>query len=262
MMDFSESGVYAYDGSLEGLLCAYAHAVDRAARGIVFQSEAGDHQAGLFPPARVESSPEKARAFWEKIKRAGTGESSRHVLQVFLSEIPGFESVLYDFVRLTIEQDRCLVGWHSHACVNQVLKWSRKVGFEAHRFTGLLRFEELRDGSLYAPYEPDHNITLLLSRHFRQRLRGERWVIHDRRRNIGLAWDGSEIHEVIDFPEDITALHADHEAFYQNLWRQFTSNIAIGSRRNPHLQRQFMPRRYWKYLTEKTPRKKKRNPSI
>ncbi|MFW6286708.1 MAG: TIGR03915 family putative DNA repair protein, partial [Candidatus Sumerlaeota bacterium] len=98
--------------------------------------------------------------------------------------------------------------------------------------------------------EPDHNVIMMLAWHFKQRLRAERWVIHDRKRDIGLAWDGKQLHEVLEFPETTEDILSHDEAFYQELWRTFTRSIAVESRKNPKLQRQFMPRRYWKYLTE------------
>jgi len=68
-----------------------------------------------------------------------------------------------------------------------VTHWRRKVAREAHSFTGLPRFMELRDRTLYAAYEPDHNITLLLTPHFRVRLPREQWVIHDRKHGLTVA---------------------------------------------------------------------------
>jgi probable DNA metabolism protein len=41
------------------------------------------------------------------------------------------------------------------------------------------------------------------------------------------------------------------DAFYQTLWKSYFENISIKERKNLRLQRQHMPRRFWKYLTEK-----------
>ncbi|MFW6294603.1 MAG: DUF4130 domain-containing protein, partial [Halanaerobium sp.] len=35
------------------------------------------------------------------------------------------------------------------------------------------------------------------------------------------------------------------------LWKSFFSAVSIKNRLNPKLQRQFMPKKYWKYLIEK-----------
>ena len=43
---------------------------------------------------------------------------------------------------------------------------------------------------------------------------------------------------------------AEDEATYRACWQTYTRHIALENRRNPRLQRQFMPRRYWRHLTE------------
>jgi probable DNA metabolism protein len=37
---------------------------------------------------------------------------------------------------------------------------------------------------------------------------------------------------------------------WEKLWQHYHKTINNESRNNPNLQRQFMPKRYWKYLTE------------
>ena len=37
---------------------------------------------------------------------------------------------------------------------------------------------------------------------------------------------------------------------WENLWRNYHSTINNPGRSNPDLQKQFMPKRYWKYLPE------------
>ena len=60
---------------------------------------------------------------------------------------------------------------------------------------------------------------------------------------------------VPDSPVSTGWLDADRmdkdEKLYQALWKTYFKAIAIKERRNPRKQRQDMPVRYWKYLTEK-----------
>jgi probable DNA metabolism protein len=37
---------------------------------------------------------------------------------------------------------------------------------------------------------------------------------------------------------------------WEELWRTYHRSITIENRKNPELQKRFMPTRYWKYLTE------------
>nr|WP_315988235.1 DUF4130 domain-containing protein [Desulforamulus aquiferis] len=43
----------------------------------------------------------------------------------------------------------------------------------------------------------------------------------------------------------------EKDNFYQELWKEYFKSTAIQGRKNPKLQKQFMPTRYWKYLIEK-----------
>jgi probable DNA metabolism protein len=43
---------------------------------------------------------------------------------------------------------------------------------------------------------------------------------------------------------------SEAEARSRALWKTFHRTVAIENRINPALQRQFMPARYWKHLTE------------
>ena len=67
-----------------------------------------------------------------------------------------------------------------------------KVTGETHRLKGFLRFMENSAGVLYAPYSPDNNITDLLMEHFAERLKSEKFVIHDLKRKIAGMYDGNE----------------------------------------------------------------------
>ncbi|MDR1181486.1 MAG: DUF4130 domain-containing protein, partial [Bacteroidales bacterium] len=46
-------------------------------------------------------------------------------------------------------------------------------------------------------------------------------------------------------------LLAEEECYFQATWKQYLQSISIKERKNPNLQRQHMPKRFWKYLTEK-----------
>jgi probable DNA metabolism protein len=44
----------------------------------------------------------------------------------------------------------------------------------------------------------------------------------------------------------------DGEAVYQSMWNDYCRSITIRERLNLKLQKQHMPRRYWKFLPEKS----------
>ena len=46
-------------------------------------------------------------------------------------------------------------------------------------------------------------------------------------------------------------LMAEDEKLFQELWKGYFKSMTIKERINPKLHRQHMPKRFWKYLTEK-----------
>jgi probable DNA metabolism protein len=77
----------------------------------------------------------------------------------------------------------------------------------------------------------------------------EPWLIHDCRRGLGLFAQGRHWRlETIETGQPL--IHAEGEKKYQQLWRTFFTEIAIPERRNPQLQKQFLPMKYWRYLVE------------
>jgi probable DNA metabolism protein len=99
----------------------------------------------------------------------------------------------------------------------------------------------------------------LIVPHFRSRYAGQPWIIYDTNRNCGLYYDTRTVAEVTFPQEEFSRLKSgivdedrlsDDEAFFQQLWKAYFKSITIKERINLKLQRQQMPRRYWKYLTE------------
>ncbi len=119
---------------------------------------------------------------------------------------------------------------------------------EAHRFTGLLRFRQMRDGSMLAVFSPRNDVLTLVLPHFADRFPGERLVLYDESRRLaGLSGQGRiEFVRVERIAPEETLLEAE----LQDLWRAFFESLAIRERENPRLQRQHMPKYTWKHLTE------------
>ena len=47
--------------------------------------------------------------------------------------------------------------------------------------------------------------------------------------------------------------YSREEKKYAGLWKNFVDSIAIRERENPRCQMNFMPKRYWKHMTEHQP---------
>lgn len=253
------STIYLHDGSFEGLLHAVAIAVksQKDIKGI-YGGQSFSPQ--LFDTLiHLQTDHQQASRLFEYLKKLN-GNAARFAINGFLSGDHEVGIHLYRMVRECLVRGAKATQLYTHDSIRYLDKVSQKVSFEAHRFTGLIRFRILEDGLQYAPFEPDCNIIGHCALHFRQRLHNTRWILHDIRRDHALYWDGDSL-QAIDIDEDFTAhvrqygevpetrLNED-ELHYQELWKSFHTAIANPDRKNLDLQRQFMPRRYWKYLVE------------
>ena len=94
--------------------------------------------------------------------------------------------------------------------------------------------------------------------HFSDRFSDQKWVIYDTKRRYGYFYDlhtASEItleddNHLLNGKLD-ESLMAEDEKLFQELWKGYFKAMTIKERINLRLQRQHMPKRFWKYLTEK-----------
>ena len=121
-----------------------------------------------------------------------------------------------------------------------------------------IRFQLTRDKLYYALCQPDFNVLPLIEKHFRQRYADQRWLIYDATRKYGIYYNLKTTENItLTFHEDTSdrnglALMLDeNEQLYQQLWKQYFTSVNIVARKNTKLHIQHMPKRYWKYLTEK-----------
>jgi len=135
-----------------------------------------------------------------------------------------------------------------------VLNTAGKVQFEIHRMYGILRFFPGGEGEYVARCAPDFLILPALGSYFTVRFGDTPWVIIDEKRGLILsrfAEEGlppkTEI-QILDGP--LAAKSGSNTDEWEDLWRHYHKTINNESRKNPDLQRQFMPKRYWKYLPE------------
>lgn len=170
------------------------------------------------------------------------------IYKVYLSNDSEKENKMLKYIILGFKIGNKIDNIHTHIDVLSINKISRQVQFEAHRFTGLLRFIEI--GSLlYAGLEPDHNILPLLAQHFVDRMKNEDFLIHDTKRNIAVAYNKKEW-ILSDYKLKDNIIISSNEKYFRKLWQGYFKHISIKSRENKRLQQQFVPKKYRKYLTE------------
>lgn len=240
--------IYVTDGSFEGILTAVfeAYRNREEPEDIIIN---GEYQLPMHLEMReITTDRTKSDRVWRGIQEKISEESLENLYQAYLSEHPRVGLLIYRYIKLGLELGRKVEGYLQHPDVQAIQDLSNKVAREAHLFLGILRFKKLRSGVFYAGYEPDNNITQLITGHFASRLADQAWMIHDRKRDILALYNGEEVLFTSGLPS------FDHEICeedYEVLWKRYFATIAIENRKNPKLQRAFMPVRYWKHLIEK-----------
>ncbi|PWD98166.1 TIGR03915 family putative DNA repair protein [Marinilabilia rubra] len=256
--DFQNIVNYQYDGTFPGFLSAVFGVWDRGrfpAR--IIPPEASP---GLFEETiEVETVDDRADRVWKGIQKAGGKRLGQRFMHVFLSREPGVEDLMLFILKQLFDANKNVANDLSVEEVLRFTQLERKVLKEVHRLYMFLRFEQTADGTWFAPVSPRYDVLPMTLNHFKSRFADQPWLIYDTERKYGYYYDKDNIEEVsIDnpsFDNDTGELspetQSNDEKEWQEMWRSYFKHIAIKERTNPRLQRQFMPKRFWKHLTEK-----------
>lgn len=197
----------------------------------------------------VKTDLEQALMVSRSIKAKISVEAFEMLCRVALSDYQGKGDLIYRFLILGFHIGGKIVGHLSNEVVNRVFKLNRYVNGEAHHLMGFIRFSEQQNGVLTSIIHPKNNVLSLVTPHFADRLPNERFVILDGNRNIcslhlpGKTWIIAEFPSMLSIEDDVNDK-------YENLWKIFFDNIAIKERINPKLQKNNLPIRYRKDMTE------------
>ena len=236
--------IYFFDGSKDAFLTAFL---------LAFRDEdalftTGNHQLTLGQKSVfVRADTEKARRCAARLTELDA--RCMHDLSLLLrSGEPERGQIAFCYFRLIASRQRPVHGELAEEAVLRAKECIRRVTFEAHRLKGFVRFLECASGTLYAPIFPDHDICDLLLPHFRSRLPEIPFAIHDIRRNKAAVWDGS--HTFVAPLEKAEIVLSVNETGWQDLWRQYYTNVNIPSRKRLRQMKSYMPVRYWKFMPE------------
>lgn len=97
----------------------------------------------------------------------------------------------------------------------------------------------------------DMRVLELLAPHFSDRFPNENWMIYDKKRQKVLAHEqGGECTVYIQAVLNTQETDPVQSDEYENLWKAFCSHITIPERKNPGLQRQFVPLKFRSNMPE------------
>ncbi|MEM1325783.1 MAG: TIGR03915 family putative DNA repair protein [Bacteroidota bacterium] len=249
---------FTYDHTYEGLLTVIfeTYRLKTEATRIVAAEE---WQPTFFDkPTFVETNEAWAKRVLAGVrKKSGIG-GSRLMYRVFLSEQPDVEMLIYDFVRQSMSSSISILDNFSDDTVRRMHELSKKIGREVHRMHAFVRFQRTKDDIYYSVIEPDFNVLPLLPPHFEDRYSSQHWLIYDRKRRYGIYYNQEDT-EFITFADDHLLKYrqlqaeilGEQESDYQRFWKTYFDSVNIPERRNMKLHLQHVPKRYWKYLSEK-----------
>jgi probable DNA metabolism protein len=254
---------YTYDGSFEGLLTVVFEAYERKAWPSAIEAEQLAQPSMFGETIRVVTDEEKASRVWRGLKKRLSATASESLYYTFLWEQNGFERLIFDYARLVFDSPESIEGNYTAPCVLQVQQIQKQVHREKHRMEAFVRFQKTADGLFYASITPDFNVLPLIVRHFEKRYADQRWAIYDASRRYGAYFDLQytafvQLENPSLTPKQRGTLAPDqydeNETRYQMLWQVYFDNVNIPERKNPKLHLRHVPKRYWKYLSEKQPR--------
>lgn len=243
--------VYVTDGSFEGMLSAVYDSWYRREDNVFnILPEMPAQPDFLITYRPVKTNEAKAEKVFDAIVEKIGDEAARKVMLCWFSNDPAAGRMILNYLRFGFRQGPTVEEMVTHQYVKPLHDMSGRVGFEAHRMTGLLRFHKTKQGAYCAVIEPLYYILPLLAEHFADRMPDVSWLIHDRNRALTAAYENGQWAVVPGRLIDTVKL-ADDEDQFQLMWRRYFDAMAIENRLNPKLQQHFMPKRYWKHLVEK-----------
>ena len=208
----------------------------------------------------VQTADDKAQRVWRGLEKKLSKEALRMLTVAWLSESEELYTPMFHYIykvfKGTNERN------FSDPDVLYVTNTARRVAHEQLRMKQFMRFQKAKDGTYLGVVSPDNDVLPLVIGHFQDRFNDQPFLIFDARRKYGYYYDKTAVTRVtfedettIPFSLDDGKLNDDllseNDQLFQDLWRTYFKAICIRERMNPRKQLNDMPRRYWKYMTEK-----------
>jgi probable DNA metabolism protein len=250
--------IYTYDGTFEGFLTSVFDCYSRKDFPMDICSRVGEQKYLFTDRYDVTTHSKKAERVWKGIQNKLSGRNNQLVFYTFLSEEPGVEMRIYRFLRRLFSTQFNIETDYGDSDVLSLTQTSQKVKKEAMRMMQFVRFQHTRDGLYFCGIEPRYDVIPLVVDHFQKRFADQKWLLYDLKRNYGVLYGKDKVEEVEISRKNFNSMTGqakadileEGEEFYQKLWRSYFTHINIKERKNLRLQRQHMPRRFWKYLPE------------
>ena len=211
-----------YDGTFDGFLTGGFEGYEKKIKIFNIQNIAVAQDSLFAQSYAVQTEEVKANRVWSSLKKRLTPQACHQLYCAFLSERTGIEDVMLRYIQKSLKSKRSIATDFSDDDVLKVLPLIRK--------------------------------------HFLKRYADQQWIIYDLKRDYGLYYNLHKV-DIVNFQFDknfdptkaSSDMFDEDELVFQTLWRDYFKSTNIKSRKNMRLHIQHVPKRYWKYLSEKLP---------
>lgn len=250
--------ILIYDGSFDGFLTSIFIIYELKISTPYIQKYSENSNQLFSENEMVHTELEKAKRVWKGFATKTSTSVRQLFFRAFLSEIKGVENTLFRFLKTVLEKGAKSSKDYGNPDILRISQVAKMVGREKHRMEAFVRFQLTKDDLYIATVEPDFNVLPLIIKHFKDRYADQKWMIYDIKRDYGIFYDlmTVEIINVDFFNKQSSRIDSDKlaedEVEFQKLWKSYYQSVNIKSRKNNTLHKQHLPKRYWKYLTEKS----------
>lgn len=252
--------IYIYDGSYQGLLTAVFTAFEHKEfdTKLVIKS---DFQAALFDVTKhIHSDEEKSNRVQHGLLKIFPKDKVMDFWHAFLIEDQQIHQIIFELIVYSFKGNSLILQNYGDDRVLKFHQALRKVSRERHRMKAFVRFQKGSDGMYVAIIEPDFNVLPLIISFFRKRYADQQWLIYDNKRQYGIHYDLQTVTEVTISEEVSKTLQQParyievdlEDSRYTKLWFSYFQSTNIEARKNIKLHLRHVPKRYWKYLPEKS----------
>ena len=250
--------VLRYDRSFNGFLSAVFMIYEENLKevAIVKNDLAMENFFDTFQDVLTDET--KAERVLTALKKKCSSEGLIRLYKAFLSELPEIENSMLDYIRLAFSVKNEIDKNFSHPSVLKLSKVAKMVSREKHRMDAFIRFRLTKEDIYFATIAPDFNVLPLNEKHFRKRYADQKWIIYDIKRGYGLFYDLNKVISIeIELDKHVNSslynevFFTSEELQMEELWKNYFKSTNIETRRNMRLHVKHVPKRYWKYLSEK-----------
>lgn len=247
-----------YDGSFDGFLCCVFYIYEYKINEVSIAPSKVTSENLFDEKITIETNERNADRVWKGITANADSSLKSLIYKAFLSEAIGVENDLFYLIQnIFIKKIKKGIDY-SDDRILKISKLAKMVGREKHRMDAFIRFRQTQENVYFATVEPDFNTLPLNAVHFKSRYADQKWLIYDIKRKYGLYYDLKTVEiiqlEILDKDAIINSperIFTTSELEFQQLWSTYFESTNIKARVNNTLHIKHVPKRYWKYLSEK-----------